>query len=586
MKNQFSFGLAFGALSVLGSIAWSQPADTTPIYTIQGNGPESPLKGKTVTTQGVVTASFPGKEGLNGFFLQDVQGDGDPKTSDGIYVYLSARSPLATTVIKAGDAVKVRGRVVEYDGITELSVSGREAALAVVGTAPVPAPVEVKLPFASPDGFEAFEGMLVTFPQTLTVSGTHELIYSGAVDLSSNGRMFVSTNGSDDDSLKGVDSGARHFLLDDGRGGKPDGTPYLDAQHTRRVGDTIAGVTGVLTVEKYGFGKFSYSAYALEPTVAPKFESANSRPAKPADVGGKLKIVSFNMHNYWTTFQNEDKTARGAANAAEFERQAAKNVSALVAMDGDVVGLIEMENNGGKSIDDIVARLNAAYGAPTYAAVPSPATGVGTDRIQVAIIYKPAKVSLQGASLSATDAIFDRKPFAQTFAPKDGSAPFTLIVNHFKSKGSGPEDPNDPNFDKGQGAWNLKRVAQSQALLAFVARLQTDGVPDILAVGDFNAYGAEDPIKTLSGDLTLLNDRLPKEQRYSFVYGAFSGSLDWAFATKSLDARVSGLDEWHINADEPEFLDETGPNTQALKALGRGTVYRSSDHDPLIIGLN
>ncbi len=75
---------------------------------------------------------------------------------------------------------------------------------------------------------------------------------------------------------------------------------------------------------------------------------------------------------------------------------------------------------------------------------------------------------------------------------------------------------------------------------------------------------------------------------YSFVFDGQSGRLDHALATSSLNYQVTGVTEWHINADEPRILDYN------LEFKGSGqspdlytpTPYRSSDHDPVIVGIN
>jgi predicted extracellular nuclease len=207
----------------------------------------------------------------------------------------------------------------------------------------------------------------------------------------------------------------------------------LSEQGTRRAGDTVTGLTGVL-----GFG---FDVYRVQPVVPPKFVSANPQPVKPAAVGGNIKVATFNVKNYFTTLRSENEKARGARTAAEFARQSAKIVSALRAIDADVVGLVEIENNGNKAINNLVGKLNAAYGKAVYAAVPDPSQGTGNDAIKVAFIYKPQKVVRVGASISYPSAIFERVPVAQTFRPKaaPASAAFTPIVITLSRKAVAPK---------------------------------------------------------------------------------------------------------------------------------------------------
>ena len=88
--------------------------------------------------------------------------------------------------------------------------------------------------------------------------------------------------------------------------------------------------------------------YRLQPTQQPLFSTENPRTAAPDDVGGSLKIVSFNVLNFF----NGDgvgggfPTSRGADTFSEFVRQRIKIYEAMKAIDGDIVGVMEIENDG------------------------------------------------------------------------------------------------------------------------------------------------------------------------------------------------------------------------------------------------
>ncbi|KFE63218.1 extracellular nuclease [Hyalangium minutum] len=548
----------------------------TAISTIQGSGASSPLAGRTVTTAGVVTGDFQPAELQSGFFLQSEQGDGNPATSEGLFIYVPGANPLSRIEVRPGDRVRVSGTVKEYrTGSGTLTELDTISALTVCSTGPELAPALVSLPVEAITDLEAYEGMLVTFPQVLTVTETYNLGRYGELLLSSGGRLFHPNNGQGGSP---EEYPLRSILLDDASSRQnPAPLPFLSSpgvDGTRRVGDTVSGLTGVLS--------FQFSEYRVYPTAEPAFVNANPRTAAPERIAGEVKAASFNVLNYFTTLNS-----RGANSATEFARQKAKIVAALKALDADVVGLIEVENNGTVALQDLVDALNAAYGAPVYAAVPDPATGTGSDAIRVALIYKPGSLSLTGESLSFPDPMFDRYPVAQTFRRNTGSnqtsTDFTVVINHFKSKGS---CPSSGDVDQGQGCWNQKRVEQARKLLQFVGELQRrSGDQDVLVIGDLNAYGEEDPVQTLvAGGLEHLSLRIPAAQRYSFVFDGQSGELDHALATPSLAARVRGITPWHINADEPAVLDY---NTE-FKTDDRyaPTPFRSSDHDPLLIGID
>jgi hypothetical protein len=133
----------------------------------------------------------------------------------------------------------------------------------------------------------------------------------------------------------------------------------------------------------------------------------------------------------------------------------------------------------------------------------------------------------------------------------------------------------------GQGCWNALRILQADALNAFIGTLAT---PDVLVMGDLNAYGKEDPVLRLT-DAGFVDQlaRFAPVGTYSFVFDGEAGYLDHALATSSLSSRVVGAVDWHINADEPSVIDYNSEfKPQDLYAPN---AFRSSDHDPALIGL-
>ncbi len=552
-----SLGLAFVAHAVPATI----PA-------VQGAGAQSPMVSQTVTVEGIVTGDFSGGAKFDGFFIQDRAGDNNPATSDGVFVYVNSRSRFAATKLTEGDKVRVTGRVTEYKGQTQIS-SPTELKILDHETHIEPMPLELKADM----NWEALEGMLVRFPQTLVVTAQNDLPRFGTLKLSTS-RLFNPTNQRTIEEIQAAPQPPVSITLDDGSGDSyPKQQRYLDGKGTRRTGGTVSGLVGVVS-------QFDED-YRIEPTVEPELVDSNPRPFAPPIVGGTLRVAGANVLNYWTTFKNkENPNARGADNAPQFERQNAKIMAEMKGLDGDVLGVMELENNP-LTVAEFVRRLNAAYGDDEYAAVTDPAEGLGDDAIRVGLFYKPAKVEPLGAARVATDKIFDRFPFAQTFRDKQTGGVFTVVVNHFKSKGS---EPKTGDVDKGEGAWNLKRTQQARLLAAFITQLVTEsGDPDVLAFGDFNAYAQESPLRTLrEAGLKHLNLRLPPEDRYSFSFDGLFGSLDHALVTPSLDAQVTGFGEWHINADEPFF------NVYDRIKVTDFTPdpYRASDHDPFVVGMN
>ena len=570
--------------------------EATPIHYVQGSGPSSPWNGTAgVIIEGVVVGDFQAPDQLLGFFIQedDVDVDGDPSTSEGIFVFDDEFGPD----VSVGDVVRVQGNVIEFFDLTELTSVINMSDCGVSGVASAAA---INLPRASVDDWEATEGMLVTFPQTLFVTNNFTLARFGEVGLSVDAPLDIPTNvvapGTPALALQDLNDVSR-IQLDDGSTiqNRLPLPPYLNADGTRRVGDSITDLTGVLS---YGFG-----SYEVQPTATVDFVTETERPLDPPIVGGLIRVAGFNVLNYFTTLDGDgpicgpsaDMGCRGADSTDEFTRQKTKLLAALSALDADVVGLIELENAAGNiPIADLVDGLNAVLGAGTYAFVDTAA--IGNDAIRQGIIYQPATVTMQGAFAildSSVDPAFidtqNRPALAQTFSENNTGEKFTVAVNHLKSKGSSCDDLGDPDTGDGQGNCNLVRTAAATALVNWLSGDPTaSGDSDAIIMGDLNAYAMEDPIMAIIGGgyADLINAFAGTgyaDGAYSFSFGGQAGYLDHALASPSLVPEVSGTAIWHINADEPVSLDYNTENNPP--ALYNPDQFRSSDHDAVVVGL-
>jgi len=612
--NQNNVDLVFTASSTPGAENGCVPPPPpeacgdpfTPIYVVQGSGGTSPLVSTEVAIEGIVVGDFQNNASLdngnlNGFHVQDPAGDGNPATSDGIFVY----APLASDV-SVGDVVRVRGSVSEFNGLTEISAT--QVWLCATGGSI--APTSLSLPVTSLDDFEAYEGMLVTFPQDLVISEYFNFDRFGEIVLSTE-RQYTPTAveepGAAANALAAEQTLAR-ITLDDGRTTQnpdpaihPNGNVF-DLSNTFRGGDLVQGVTGVMD--------YSFGLYRIQPTQGANYTSLNPRTA-PEAVGGSLKVVSANVLNYFTTIDTgaficgpaQNQECRGADSQEELDRQRAKILAALSEMNADVAGLIEIENTNSEAVADLVAGLNDIFGAGAYAYID---TGtIGTDAIRVALIYKPASVTPVGSFAildSSVDARFldtkNRPALAQSFRQNSNGAVFTVAVNHLKSKGSDCNDVGDPDLFDGAGNCNLTRLAAAQALVDWLATDPTGSSdPDFLIIGDLNSYDKEDPIDAIlagsddlmgtADDYVDLGAFFGGEFAYSYVFDGKLGYLDYALANTSLAAQVTGVTEWHNNADEPDILDyDTSFKLPAQAALYEPNAYRASDHDPVIVGLD
>ncbi|ESQ13192.1 MAG: ExeM/NucH family extracellular endonuclease [Thiohalocapsa sp. PB-PSB1] len=625
----------------------------TAIPSIQGSGAASPMVGDSVATEGVVVADYAGADELGGFYLQDSFGDGDATTSDGLFVFTGG-----SFEVTIGDRVRVDGQVQEYFGQTQIGSLGSVQICAT--DQPLPLVQIAQMPFPAAVGgvdyLERYEGMYVQFPQQLHVTELFQLGRFGQLSLSAGGRLYQFTH----DSTPDAASFAAHqeavalnsIILDDLlQTQNPDAIIYPFPQLTAapedalRGGMTVTGLTGVLTWTWSG-NSASGNAWRLRPISTaevdlPVFDrAANPRPLDPPAVNGEIKVASFNVQNYFVTLRstgaltgpNLDLQPRGAWDQQELDRQTAKTVNAILAIDADVYALSELENNGtgpGSAAAALVDALNSAAGETRFASVQLPAgrvSGVSDmgyvdtgDAISVGIIYQPSSVRpAPGTQVAVLDdaatevlpdadmldfPIFDgfatnRASMAASFEVIATGEVFTVVANHFKSKGDSDladdavcqTTPSaNANCDQadGQGYWNARRTDAAHAVAEWIQRRPTGTAdPDVLILGDLNAYAKEDPITALTAaDYTDLFADDPGA--YSFVFNGQWGYLDYALANAAAIGQVSDAVEWHNNADEPSVLGYSTAfkSESQIALLFSPEAYRSSDHDPLIVGL-
>ncbi len=555
----------------------------TLISAIQGSGDSSPVVSEDHVIEAVVTGQFPA---LGGFFVQEESADqdNDSQTSEGLFVAYSGQ-----TMPSVGDVVRVLGTVSESFGKTQIEVAQDGL---ICGTDTV-APVALTLPFASLDDREPLEGMLVEASTSLVVSDNYNLARFGEVTLSSE-RLFIPTNQFPANSPEAIALAEKNsrdrVLLDDGmNGSNPADVIYptggLSAANTLRIGDEVSSLVGVMD--------YSFSNYRIIPTVAPTFVQSNPRETSPALASGNVKVASLNVLNLF----NGDgmgggfPTSRGADSVLEFERQIDKTVSAILAMDADIIGLMEIENDGvdvNSTLAQLVARLNNQAGAGTYALIDANGQ-TGTDEIMVAMLYKTANVTPFGSAKVNLDSVFNRPPLAQTFKASN-QGKITVVVNHFKSKGCGGASGADADQNDGQSCYNATRIAQAQALTAWLSSEADLSIEEnVLIMGDLNAYGKEDPILAIeSAGFTNLIEAFQGAKGYSYLFGGEVGYLDHALASTSLFEQTVDAIEWHINADEPRALDYNveSKTAEQVNDFYAPDMFRMSDHDPVVMSFD
>jgi predicted extracellular nuclease len=626
----------------------SNPCDDpfTPIYEIQGSGDSAAVTG-TRTTEGTVVGDFEGTAANSGFFIQDPDGDGDAATSDGIFVFTGSSNTVNSgDRVRVTGFAHERFSQTALNGSS--SNTSPVTDILTCGTGTVSA-TDVEMPFDTATSPERYEGMLVRFPQSLVIAEYFNYARFGemvlALPLEGESRPFTGTAVDEPGApanARTLANSLRRITLDDNQSAQnpailrhPNGLSF-SLTNMFRGGDHVQNAVGVLG--------FDFSLYRIFPTGPATYTATNPRPPEPEEVGGTLTVAAMNTLNFFLTLDttvsdsgpgpcggNANLDCRGAdANAdppadpivdQELPRQRDKLLQALAGLDADVLGLNELENTPGVDpLASIVEGLNEMDGVGPYAAID---TGtIGTDAIKVGLIYDPDVVMPIGEYQilsSEDDPRFvdtrSRPALAQTFEEIATGARFTVVVNHLKSKGDSglagttqnpgictDADPtNDvPDCDQldGQGYWNATRTLAAQALVDWIATDPTgSGDPDFLIMGDLNSYAMEDPVGAIkmgaddspgtSDDWTNLIASFQGPDAYSYVFDGQSGYLDHALANASIAGQVAGAIDWHINADEPSVLDyDVSFKPEAQDRLYEANGYRTSDHDPVLVGLN
>lgn len=647
-----------GSLSGDSGEATIPDAIPTTIMAIQGDSWTSPLIGSGYQSEdyyqvtGVVTAiqtSALGNDLPVGFFLQDPAGDGDENTSDALFINASV------TGIETGNTVTVQGKVYESYGWTQLTdtyVNKIEATSVSIPATPLrPSESDPDFDFT----LERHEGMLINLDQQadMRISRTYSFDYDAhrynlvaayqrinmqlnqnavpgsaeallANEQNQDRRLFVE---SFNKASKGVVPWYSDFLaasavpMDDGTTTSDD---YI------RVNDTIDGLQGVIG---YSYGEFRL--YVTNQATADNFIHNNDRSEAPELAEGDLRIATFNVLNYFNSPFGGDENPfgdnRGASSYQEFERQGDKIAKAIVAMDADIVGLMEIENNGfgeNSAVAHLVSKINLLIDDERehYSYVASDDYSyIGSDAITNQVIFKPSKVSLknyrviempeQHATEGEDTDNYQRDAITPTFKVNRSAELVTVSVNHFKSKGSTCwEDVNiqgSVDID-GQGSCENLRVSAAQHLGSELSGIKGHKI----ILGDLNSYASEDPIllltempqgysviparDTYTGDVAMdgaepaaltqsfgyknvIKQRHPDS--FSYSYDDTLGTLDYILVDAvTAEHNVVDAIDWNINSAESSYVDYTVKYSGDLPKYA--DIYRSSDHDPAIVVLS
>ncbi len=589
------------------------------IHEIQGSGDESPLLGRRVIIEGVVVGDEEGPEpALRGFFVQEVDVDGDPATSEGIFVF-----NFDNDDVSLGDVVRVEGTVEEQFGNTQLGSFVEVEVLEPeeLGDKPrVATPAQIDFPIPVAGDFEAYEGMAATMPQELVISEYFNYDRFGeivvALPAPGEDRPYNPTALFEPDSqaaLDRLDLNLRsRITVDDGITAQNPSAPIhpinrelFSQDNSFRGGDQVSGLTGPIY--------YSFDLFRILPYADGGFDTyvQTERDEAPAEVGGDVRVATLNALNYFVSLDTadtcgptQDQDCRGADDAGEFDRQRVKLLNALEGLDADVIGLVEVENTPGvEPLADIAAGLNERFGAGTYDYIAAGENSVvGTDAIKVGLVYRTGAVTPTGDAAvldtpeflnpngyvndDGSSADKNRAAVAASFIDNSSGEVFSVVVNHLKSKGSECGAPDDHPL---AGSCNDTRTKAAQALATWI-----DGDPtgvdddDWLIIGDLNSYDKEDPIDALTANgYTDLIAEYGGELAYSYVFDGQFGYLDYVMSSSTMTSQVTGATEWHINSDEPDVFDydTSFKSDYQIDLFDPTTPYRASDHDAAIVGL-
>ena len=621
-------GATVSDASGLGTIL-NDDANAAPIHDIQGKGSQSPLDGTAVLTSGIVTAKR-----SNGFFLQtpDASVDADPMTSQAIFVFTGGAPS-----VNVGDSVQVTGTVDEFSGsggvfnMPSTQLQPSNIAFVSAGNA-LPAAVEITAAMLGagslPDVLEHLEGMRVT-----VASG--KIVAQSPGDTNEDAVTSNDLNGEFEIVVAGVQRPLREtgisifdpypaaptIPLFDANQERlkvyplvvpPGGTPRVDA------GGTVSNLAGVLT---YFGSNFAESAWELlydaasPPTIVSGTAQAVSDPTED-----DVTIAGFNMLRLFDDVANGTGPTISTAN---FDKRVTK--AAAVICDWlktpDILGAVEVENLN--ALNTLAAKLNSTCAStPNYVAYLQEGNDVGgidvgflvntraagaASRVQVIEIEQHGKTTTWTEPGGGTSLLNDRPPLrvkALVTLDDGRSYPITAIVVHQRSLNG-----NDATGSSGDRV-RAKRAKQAEFVAQLVDDLQTAN-PDekIVLVGDFNAFDVNDgyvdamgittgnpapasevvfwadsPLSATNGGTPLImgNELIADpEQRYSYIFGNITQSLDHAVVNEALamDPGVSALivDHARVNADfrHGHFANFNPPYTTANPPL------RTSDHDPV-----
>jgi uncharacterized protein len=502
-----------------------------------------------VKTLGVVTAILG-----DGFFLQDATGDGDNSTRDAIFVLTD------TANIRLGNGITLTA-FYSNDTLRNVSNLEKTADHQQVNTTKVTFPDD----FVDGKGSN-YVGMSVQIANTLTVTNNRNWNSGTSSTITlSNGLLMTPTEvalPSSSEYQTVVKENNRNYLIL--APATSQSKPFADANGTLRTGYQVDDLVATV-VSSSGI------SHRLQTATTPAWHN-NERPTTRPDLGDcNLVVCAANLQYY---LRSDFGTGYGPANETLANRQHAKIVKALRAIDADIYGLLEMQQ-GQDAIAYLCDAMNEAAGSQIYSYIDD-GTSVYSSYTKSALIYRNDRVTPLGTLQMNNLKTYYRK-LIQAFKLNENGEAFVLSLNHLKSKsGSSSASGSDQDQNDGQGAYNATRVAEAESIISKCAAQTLDA--DVLIMGDMNAYSMEDPVQKFvsAGYRNLLKKY--DANAYSYVYNGRFGLLDHALGNSTMTAQVTGARVAHFNADEPTIFGYESDTDELM--------YRYSDHDAVVVGLN
>ncbi|WP_420644661.1 lamin tail domain-containing protein [Candidatus Leptofilum sp.] len=539
-----------------------------PIGTIQGAGEVAAAINQTVAFRGIVTGVYEDRNASGTTFytafVQDIPGfeDGDPITSDGIAIFLGRERPF----FQVGDQIRVSGLVTEFFGLTELDDNNLDIQVELTEQ-PLPDPILIDPP-AEPEAlaayFEPLEGVRVQIADPArvvgpTFSSCGFAVVSPSVETP---RIFRRELADPIGQVIPILYQSDQFC---------DGFPHV------KTGDLVSGLVGPLT---YNFDQFKLVQQATDELLVTSINLPQP-PVAPPLQPDQISIASFNMENYFDLIDDTGDDAEPKPLELELRLKQRKLAAALTQTLGCPTLVAVQEVEKGTLLDEL-ALLAAPDCGFTYTVTHLESADVRG--IDLALMSHPDLVTMQSAQLMQTCTVLETEVFdAQLDCPAGQDAlfsrppllvevlvaerPFTIIINHFKSKRGGEAET---------APWRLAQANHVAGLVADI--LAADPNANVIVLGDFNDYEQSPPMRALTENSNLENVllRLPDETRYTFVFGGVSQLIDGILLSPALQDDVADVMILHVNADYPDAL--------GVDVSPTALPFKTTDHDlPLLI---